>query len=163
MQEKIQKISPIKRRILQFADNLHISKRKFYLKIGVSRGTLESNTGITEDVLAKFIAEYPEVRLEWLMKGIGPIIKKEDEDKIDKKIEPTISIESMQDSILRRFEEISRENERLKIEIEQMKSNQGKGPGIDDYLLPKEVRLVADAEIGFKKRNQSGTESELEI
>ena len=41
MQEKEQKISPIKQRILQFADNLNISKREFYAKIGVSRGTLE--------------------------------------------------------------------------------------------------------------------------
>lgn len=51
------------KRILQFADNLNISKREFYAKIGVSRGTLESKTGITEDVLAKFIATFPTCRL----------------------------------------------------------------------------------------------------
>ena len=69
MQGKEQKISPIKQRILQYADTLGISKREFYKKIGVSRGTLESKTGITEDVLAKFIATYPEVSIDWLMKG----------------------------------------------------------------------------------------------
>ena len=61
MQEKEQKISPIKQRILQYADSLGISKREFYAKIGVSRGTLESKTGITEDVVAKYIAANPDV------------------------------------------------------------------------------------------------------
>lgn len=75
MQEKIQQISPIKQRILQYAENLGISKREFYAKIGVSRGTLEAKTGITEDVLAKFIAVYPEISLDWLIKGEGPMLK----------------------------------------------------------------------------------------
>ena len=71
MQTKEQKISPIKQRILYFAGTLGISKRDFYSKIGVSRGTLESNTGITEDVMAKFIAIYPNINPEWLLTGEG--------------------------------------------------------------------------------------------
>lgn len=71
MQEKIQKISPIKQRILFFADKIGISKREFYTKIGVSRGTLEAKTGITEDVLTKFFATYPEVSIPWVMTGEG--------------------------------------------------------------------------------------------
>lgn len=69
MQEKEQKISPIKQRILEFAENLGISKRKFYDTIGVSRGTLESPTGITEDILSKFIAAFPNVNIVWLITG----------------------------------------------------------------------------------------------
>lgn len=75
MQAKEQNISPIKQRILEFANSLGISKRDFYTKIGVSRGTLESRTGITEDVMAKFIATYPNVSIEWLMTGEGDMIK----------------------------------------------------------------------------------------
>lgn len=75
MQAKEQNISPIKQRILEFANTLGISKRDFYTKIGVSRGTLESKTGITEDVMAKFIATYPNVSIEWLMTGEGDMIK----------------------------------------------------------------------------------------
>lgn len=52
-----------------------ISKRDFYTKIGVSRGTLESKTGITEDVITKFFATYPEVNVEWLMLGAGEMLK----------------------------------------------------------------------------------------
>lgn len=75
MQEKEQNISPIKQRILSFAGTLGISKRDFYTKIGVSRGTLESKTGITEDVVTKFFATYPEVNIEWLMTGKGEMLK----------------------------------------------------------------------------------------
>jgi len=72
------KISPIKKRILQFADTLCISKREFYAIIDVSRGTLESKTGITEDVVAKFIAKYPSINPIWLLTGEGEMIKKEE-------------------------------------------------------------------------------------
>ena len=75
MQGKEQNISPIKQRILSFAGTLGISKRDFYAKIGVSRGTLESKTGITEDVVTKFFATYPEVSIEWLMTGVGDMLK----------------------------------------------------------------------------------------
>jgi len=71
----MQKKSPIKERILQYADTLKISKRKFYEKTGISRGTLESGTGITEDVLAKFIANFPEIDTEWLMFGTGEMLR----------------------------------------------------------------------------------------
>ncbi len=75
MQEKKQIISPIKQRILQFIDILGISKREFYTQIGVSRGTLESKTGITEDVITKFITAHPTINIEWLMTGHGDIYK----------------------------------------------------------------------------------------
>lgn len=82
MQEKEQRISPIKQRILSFAESLGISKRDFYTKIGVSRGTLESKTGITEDVVAKFIATYPKVNIEWLITGKGDAYTSIQPDKL---------------------------------------------------------------------------------
>lgn len=75
MQQKEQRISPIKQRILQFAASLRISKRDFYTSIGVSRGTLESATGITEDVMAKFFATYPQVSIEWVVSGQGSMLR----------------------------------------------------------------------------------------
>ena len=90
MQGKEQNISPIKQRILFFASTLGISKRDFYAKIGVSRGTLESKTGITEDVVTKFFATFPEVSVEWLMTGEGemlknsPLYKEKNKKNIDK-------------------------------------------------------------------------------
>ncbi len=74
-QENMQKFSPIKKRILQFAETLQVSKRDFYRKTGISRGTLESNTGITEEILAKFIATFPEISVEWLVTGRGQMLR----------------------------------------------------------------------------------------
>ncbi len=76
MQEKEQKVSPIKQRILQFIETLGITKRKFYEKTGISRGTLESNTGITEDTMAKIFATYPNVSPDWLLTGSGPMLRR---------------------------------------------------------------------------------------
>ncbi|OQA84953.1 MAG: hypothetical protein BWY27_01378 [Bacteroidetes bacterium ADurb.Bin234] len=67
----MQKKSPIKENILYFADSLNISRREFYRKINVSRGTLESASGITEEILSKFIATFPEINLQWLILGKG--------------------------------------------------------------------------------------------
>lgn len=96
MQEKEQKISPVKQRILYFAKTLDISKRSFYEKIGVSRGTLESKTGITEDIVAKFIAVYPQVSLEWLIRGEGDMLvsreKKSEKNSNSKCAENTIKL-----------------------------------------------------------------------
>jgi hypothetical protein len=71
----MQNISPIKQRILDYVDNLNISKRKFYEKTGISRGTLESKTGITEEIMAKFITTYPEININWLITGEGSMLK----------------------------------------------------------------------------------------
>ena len=84
MQEKEQKISPVKQRILHFASELGCSKRDFYKKIGVSRGTLESNTGATEEVVAKFIATFPEVNINWLWTGSGDIYASSIQEKEQK-------------------------------------------------------------------------------
>ena len=77
MQEKIQIFSPVKQRILQFADTLGVSRREFYLKTGISRGTLESPTGINEETLAKVIAAYRNISPTWLITGAGQMLMDE--------------------------------------------------------------------------------------
>lgn len=74
MQEKLQRISPTKQRILQFVDTLGISKRDFYAATGISRGTLESSTGITEDTIAKVFATYPDLSPMWVVLGKGEML-----------------------------------------------------------------------------------------
>ena len=60
---------------MKFADTLDISRREFYKKTGISRGTLESSTGITEDTLAKFIAAFGELSPEWILTGNGEMYR----------------------------------------------------------------------------------------
>lgn len=75
MQETEQKKSPIKQRILQYIAHLQISKRVFYTSIGISRGTLESKSGITEDIIRRFLEKFPDVSPLWLLTGEGEMLK----------------------------------------------------------------------------------------
>ena len=92
MQDKIQKLSPIKQRILKLIDSLGISKREFYAKTGISRGTQESSTGITEKTMAKVFAVYSDINPEWLLTGNGEMMRKnsfyygENGEKIEKNV-----------------------------------------------------------------------------
>jgi transcriptional regulator with XRE-family HTH domain len=74
MQEKDNIKPTIKQRILHFVDYLDISKRSFYEKTGISRGTLEGVAGITEDTLVKFTTNYPNINLVWLLTGDGDML-----------------------------------------------------------------------------------------
>lgn len=85
MQEKMQNISPIKQRILQFIDEYCKSKRVFYSISGISRGTLESVTGITEETLAKVFAAYPDLSPTWVITGSGSMLVNQDKVGLQKK------------------------------------------------------------------------------
>ena len=74
MQSEKRNVSPIKQRILQFIDFLHISKREFYMRTSISRGTLDNSTGITEDTLAKLFTTYKNINPSWLITGEGLMI-----------------------------------------------------------------------------------------
>ena len=78
MQDKQKKTSAVKERILYFVDTLSISKREFYRITGISRGTLESESGITEETLARFIATYTNISEKWLLTGEGEMFKKDE-------------------------------------------------------------------------------------
>lgn len=86
MQEKLQKISPIKQRILHFVDTLGISKRDFYAVTGISRGTIESGTGITEDTITKVFAAYRNLSPAWLVMGEGEMLNNQNSN--DKNCNP---------------------------------------------------------------------------
>ena len=75
MQDKKQNNSPIKQRILYFVDYLKISKREFYNNTGISRGTLDNTTGITEETIAKLFARYGDINSHWLLTGEGEMVK----------------------------------------------------------------------------------------
>ncbi|KZS39976.1 hypothetical protein AWE51_10065 [Aquimarina aggregata] len=74
-------MSSIKKRILEFISTMEISKYKFYQETGITRGVLDSDSGITEDNIIKFVNRYPEIDLNWLIRGEGteplPTSKKE--------------------------------------------------------------------------------------
>ena len=80
MPKKEQIISPVKQRILKFIAYLGITKREFYYRTGISRGTIDNAAGITEDTLAKLLATYKNINLVWLMTGKGNMMNGEGEE-----------------------------------------------------------------------------------
>lgn len=62
-------MSSIKKRMLEYISTQGISKYKFYKETSITRGVLDSESGITEDNILKFIDYYPDVDLNWLIKG----------------------------------------------------------------------------------------------
>lgn len=57
-----------------------ITPYEFYKKTGVTRGILTQNNGITEDNLARFLAYAPDVNIEWLLTGNGPMLRADERD-----------------------------------------------------------------------------------
>lgn len=75
MQEKRQEKSPIKQNILLYLAKKGVSPYEFYRISGVTRGVLQQGNGISEDNIARFLAYAPDVNIEWLLTGIGDMLK----------------------------------------------------------------------------------------
>lgn len=67
----------ISERIIQFLDCKDISKNKFYIKTGLSNGFLDKKPNIGADKIEIIHSNYPEINLEWLITGEGPMLKEE--------------------------------------------------------------------------------------
>lgn len=74
MQEIKQEKSPIKQNILRYLAQKGVTAYEFYKESGVTRGILQQNNGISEDNIARFLAYAPDVSVEWLLTGEGPML-----------------------------------------------------------------------------------------
>lgn len=68
--------SLIKKNILQFLDYKGIKKATFYKETGITHGVIDQNNGMSEENLRRFLTKYPEVSTQWLIFGIGEMIKR---------------------------------------------------------------------------------------
>lgn len=107
---------------MQFIDTLGISKRDFYAQTGISRGTLESPTGITEETMAKFIAFYPNISPKWLLMGEGEALRQDDKSGQGEHQEQ--EHEAASTLLLKRVEELIIENYKLKRDLLRMLDQQ---------------------------------------
>lgn len=67
-----------KYRIINYLDYKGISKPLFFSQTGIKRGFLDSdklNQNISEEHIAKIIATYKDVNLQWLITGEGEMLK----------------------------------------------------------------------------------------
>jgi hypothetical protein len=76
-QDNSYKKSHIKANILQYIELLGISKYNFYKKTGITRGILDQDTGISEENIAKFLAYFNNINIEWLILGKGSMFKED--------------------------------------------------------------------------------------
>ena len=112
---------------MQFVDTLEISKRDFYDKTGISRGTLESQTGITEETLTKFFATYNNINPIWVLTGEGIMEKSKDfEVLMEPEVKYQVKNEAYNTIISRKEEKVNKLTERierLKSEITTLKNH----------------------------------------
>lgn len=59
----------IKSRILQVLDNKGITKYKFYKDSGITRGTLDNDSGLSEDNITKALNYLDDIDVGWLILG----------------------------------------------------------------------------------------------
>lgn len=80
MKENEQKVSRIKERILEFIEHKEFSRREFCKLIAINPSHLGSHNLKSEfagDVLSKILLTFPEINSDWLLLGVGPMIKSE--------------------------------------------------------------------------------------
>ena len=138
MQEK----SLIKKNILKYLDYKGITKYNFYQKTGITRGILDQNNGMSEENTTKFLVYYTEVSTDWLILGIGPMLR---DGKIEEVQVPVIETPVQLDDnsymklVMDRNESLVVENYILKQEVEQLKQSRGKVADTIPYTdnLPK--------------------------
>ncbi|MDO6813789.1 hypothetical protein [Tenacibaculum soleae] len=66
------KITNIKERIKEFAENTGENKELFFEKIGATSSNFRGkklNTGVNADLIEKIVTLYPDVNLHWLITG----------------------------------------------------------------------------------------------
>jgi hypothetical protein len=112
MQEKTQKKSTIKQNILHYIDYKGITRYEFYKKSGITRGVLDQNNGMSEENTARFLANYPEVSIEWLLTGAGNMLKSNDNQSL-------ISACAERDRIIESKEEIIATQKKLIASLER--------------------------------------------
>jgi len=74
----MQNFSPIKKRIVFYIERKHISRRQFYKETSISRGTLENDSGISEESLTKLFTTYHELSPLWIITGEGDMLRETD-------------------------------------------------------------------------------------
>ena len=79
MQEKVNKFSNIKLRVLQFVEDQNIKKVDFFNKIDVTSANFRGNaqnTPLNSTTIENIITHYPKLNLYWLVTGTGEMLLK---------------------------------------------------------------------------------------
>jgi hypothetical protein len=73
-----EKITNIKDRILQIAENKGVAKERFFEILGFSYGNFKGKSKISApstDIIVEISSKFPDINIEWLITGNGTILK----------------------------------------------------------------------------------------
>ena len=69
----------VKERLIEFIKHKRVTKRQFYMKVGLSSGFLNKSKSIGSNKIRKIIQTYPELSIEWVVMGTGNMLHSTDE------------------------------------------------------------------------------------
>lgn len=120
-------------RIRLIIENERLTIASFERKIGVSNATIgkaiERNKGVSSDVLQKILETFLMINPDWLLLGKGEMLRSEGRENMHTALEKEKILKNFIAEKDRRIEELTRENEHLRLENEALKSPSG-GAGI---------------------------------
>lgn len=97
----------IKDRILQLIERKRVPKGRTFAELGVTSANFRGRakqTPLNSDIIANLFAMFPDLNLEWLITGEGPMLK-------DDTLPNTVTLD--------RYTELVRENERLRLQLQK--------------------------------------------
>ena len=84
--------SVLKQRILQYLESKNITKYECYKNTGMANGVLSQSSGLSEDNLLRFLSYYTDINPNWLLTGQSPMLKEEEPELPEVKVEPQPAI-----------------------------------------------------------------------
>lgn len=72
----MKKFESAKKRFIYFLDKQDITRNKFYQISGMSNGSLDTESGLSESSILKIIEIFPEISLDWLLLEKGEMLRK---------------------------------------------------------------------------------------
>jgi len=127
------KISNIKDRVIQFIDYKGFKREDFFNEMGLSYSNFkgpQKKSALNSDSIDKILSKYPEININWLVLGVGPMTKtynlenKQTETTVQES-SPVYHNDAVKDERIRSLE---REIELLREMVDILKAKGAKAP-----------------------------------
>lgn len=114
-QENRENISEIKRRILQYIENIGITREEFYNKVSLNGANFRGKSALSElsgDKIANILRSYQDLNPDWLLLGKGEMLRV---------ASPEIPSDNTLSALLDRISDLAQELGRVQAENAELK------------------------------------------
>ena len=142
MQEKNREFSILKDRIVQYLEYKGINRATFYKESGIANGVFSQKNGISEENILKFLNVCRDINADWFLFGRGEMEQSE--------IKQTQIVHVDNNFLLDRIEKLARENEVLRLKVEEFTAQQTPTGTIKKYSMqnvPAHIAAEAPAKL----------------